>query len=105
MESNKVKSFIEKNLENIQGPKDVAKELNVSHHTLRRKFRNTEGTTLGKYIVKRKVERMKKLLLQTDKYCYQVCDEVGFNDIRGAVIFKRVTGMTMGKYRECYKPT
>jgi YesN/AraC family two-component response regulator len=52
------------------------------------------------YIVKRKVDWMKKLLLQTDHYCYQICDEVGFGDITGGVIFKRITGLTMEKYRE-----
>ena len=95
-----VKAFIETHLQDLHGPKDVAHGLNISYETLRKAFRREEKTTLGRYILLRRIERMKRLLARTDLYHYEICEAVGFsNEAHGARVFKRETGMTMSAYR------
>ena len=106
MDTEHVKSFIERNLKRVSGVEPLAADLNIPVETLRKKFREAEGIPISKYITLTKVEHAKKLLKETEKYCFEICFEVGFpREDGGSRTFKRVTGMTMGEYREAKKET
>lgn len=101
MDTEHVKNFIERNLKRMSGVASLAADLNVQVETLRKKFRKDEGIAISKYITLLKVEHAKKLLNETEKFCFEVCYEVGFpREDGGSRTFKRITGMTMREYRE-----
>ncbi len=101
MDTEKVKDYIGLNLRSVCGVAPLAADLQISPDKLRKEFRRKEGLPLSRFILITKVENAKKLLADTDRYCFEICFDVGFSreDV-GARIFKRVTGMTMLQYRE-----
>lgn len=85
----------------VCGVVPLADDLKVPAETLRKQFRRREGIPISKFIRLMKVENAKKLLTETDKYCFEICYEVGFpREDGGSRTFKQVTGMTMVEYRE-----
>ncbi len=101
MDTEDVKRYIVRNVKSVSGLRPLAAELHVSPEKLRKDFRKAEGIPISKFITLTKVERAKDLLKGTDKYCFEICFEAGFSrEDGGSRIFKRVTGMTMGEYRE-----
>ncbi len=101
MDTEHVKKYIERNVRRVCGVAPLAADLDISAETLRKQFRRREGIPISRFIRLAKVEIAKKLLAETDKYCFEICFEVGFSrEDGGSRTFKRVTGMTMGEYRE-----
>jgi len=99
-------TYINTHLAELDGPRDVADSVEVSYSTLRKQFRQEVGVTLGRYITQARVDRARRLLVETDMAVYVVCTQVGFSsDSLGIRIFKRHTGMTMGEYRREYRTT
>lgn len=99
----RVTTYIEEHLDEIENPKELADILDVSHETLRKRFRREEGMPLGKYIRQTRIDKARQLLLKTEEPVYVVCWKVGFSsDSSGIRAFKRCTGMTMGEYRRRY---
>lgn len=104
MNTELVRRYIEKNAGRITGVQPLAAELDMPVDALRKQFRRTEGIPISKFITLRKVEHAKRLLAETDKYCFEICFESGFlRGDDGSRTFKRVTGMTMEEYRESEK--
>ncbi len=101
MDTEEVKEYIELNVRKVWGVAPLAADLQVPFDRLRKEFRRKEGLPISRFILKTKVENAKKLLTDTDKYCFEICFDVGFPRVDvGTRIFKRVTGMTMLEYRE-----
>jgi len=97
-----VKAFIEEGYRDLQTVEDIASRFEVSSETLRKEFHRKVRVPLSRYIVLVKVEKMKEMLLRTEKRCFEICFDVGFKrEDTGAKIFKRVTGETMLEYRRC----
>lgn len=101
MDTEQVKEYIGLNARKVWGVAPLAADLQIPFDKLRKEFRRKEGLPLSRFILMTKVENAKKLLAETDKYCFEICFDVGFprEDV-GARIFKRMTGMTMLEYRE-----
>lgn len=100
MPMERIKEFIELNLHEIRTVEEIGKKLKLSNETLRKEFRRTEGITISDYLRMRRISRMKLLLLETNLCCFEVCFEVGFaREDTGSKVFKRVTGVTMKKFR------
>ncbi len=95
-----LKQVIQVHCREIRSIKDVARYTNYSSETLRRDFVRSEHITLSAYIVRVRVDMAKRLLQTTDKYCQEICTEVGFSraDV-GARAFRRITGATMREFR------
>lgn len=100
MDTNQVKEYIERNAGKLCGVVPLANDLRIPAETLRKQFRRREGIPISRFIRRIKVENAKRLLAETDKYCFEICFEVGFSrEDGGSRTFKRVTGMTMQEYR------
>lgn len=101
MDTEHVKKYIKRNVKRVYGVAPLAADLEIPAETLRKQFRRREGIPISRFIRLVKVEIAKKLLAETDKYCFEICYEVGFQrEDGGSRTFKQVTGMTMGEYRE-----
>lgn len=100
----RVTSYIEKNIGDIGTAREVAEVVDVSYETLRKRFRRTVGVPIGKYIRQKRIDKARRLLLETDMLVYEVCRHVGYSsDTNGIRAFKREVGMTMEEYRQKYR--
>ncbi len=98
-----VKLCIDYHLKEVITVQSVAERLKVSPETLRKTFLREENIHLGDYIVQRKLQAMKELLLMSELPCYSICYEFGFREDSGARVFKKRIGLTMKEFRMLYK--
>lgn len=108
MSSNKhaerIRHYIEENLRTIESPRDVAEALDVPYSTLRKHVRKKMQVPLGTYIRQRRVDRMRDMLVETDRPVYEICRAAGYaSDTSGIRAFRRCEGITPAEYRRCYR--
>lgn len=100
----RAQSYIHEHLQEVTRPRDVAAALDLSYHTLRKRFRQATGMPMGQYMQRARINRARQLLVETDDPVWLVCQKVGYaSDSSGIRAFKRVTGMTMGAYRRRFR--
>lgn len=97
----KVKRYVSDHIgERIQVA-DVAEELGVSPNYLSALFKRTEHCTLTDYILKRKINQAKRLLIYSDLSCSDVAFRLGFSSqSHFGASFRRETGMTPHAFAE-----
>ena len=80
---------------------DVVSALPVSRATLERRFRKVMDRSINGEINRVKIAKIKKLLLETDLKLSAVAKLTGFNHTEYmSSLFKKVTGITPGQYRQ-----
>lgn len=94
------KRYLADHMAEVDTIADLAEALHLAPETLRKKFRQEEGSSLGRYIMAQKVTRARHLLETTSLTCAEVCYAVGWRPDSGARRFKRMTGETMTAYRQ-----
>lgn len=100
----RVTSYVNENIGDIETARAVAEVVDVSYETLRKRFRREMGMPIGQYVRQKRIDEARRLLVETDDPVYVVCWEVGFStDSSGIRAFKRKTGMTMAEYRRQYQ--
>lgn len=78
----------------------LAREAQLSPQTFARAFGRRFGTTVHQYIIARRLERAKHLLISTDLPVVQVALQTGFaSQSHLATAFKRLTGLTPAEFR------
>ena len=78
----------------------VAGELGLSPNYFSSLFRQTVGVSFREQLARIRVEESKRLLLSTDASLTDVAIAMGFSDQSSfCKLFKRIVGMTPGKYR------
>lgn len=78
----------------------VADEFNISIYTLSRFFKETAGIGFKEYILSKRLEFSKALLISTNKTIAEITSEVGFADPGYfSRIFKMTYGLTPSKFR------
>jgi len=84
---------------------DLLAELNVSRKTLENRFRWALGRTPYEEILRRRLERAKSLLADTDRPLKQIARESGFAYTENFHnVFRRETNQTPGEYRASRRP-
>ncbi len=101
--TDEIKWFVEQHIKEVKTIHSVSAPLQLSYDTLRKSFLRKEGVPLGDYIVQRKIQAMKDLLVTADHPCFFICYEYGYREDTGAKVFKRNTGMTMLEYKRWFK--
>ncbi|MBD0381535.1 response regulator transcription factor [Paenibacillus sedimenti] len=98
---NTIIAYIHRNLRENITLKSMAKLVNIDENYLSALFPKKTGETLINYVQKCRVEKAKKLLLETDLSLTDIYEQVGFvNENYFFRIFKRWTGETPGKFRK-----
>jgi LacI family transcriptional regulator len=82
---------------------DIAAAAELGRQSLERRFREQIGTTINNELIRLRIERLKRLLVETDSPVREVGEQAGF----GTVVnmhntFKRLVGMTPASYREAH---
>ena len=90
---------IDKNLKVDQ----VLKEVPLSRRCLEKRFIQTTGYPVYKYIYNLRIEKFIEKLLETDMTIIEIAQELGLNDTKNvARQFKQITGLTPLEYRKKY---
>ena len=93
-------AWLDENLVNPLSIKDAAQRANVSPATLAKKFRENYRTTLGGYLLHRRIEKAKALLTSTTMTIFEVGSSVGIGDAQYFnKQFRKVTGVSPTAYR------
>lgn len=83
---------------------EIASALGMSTVRLIQKFKLSYGDTPTQYQIKLRLERTKKLLLETDLSLDQIADQIGYqNGFYLNRIFKKHMNMTPGNYRKALR--
>lgn len=93
-------AWLDENLVNPLSMKDAAQRANVSAATLAKKFRENYRTTLGGYLLHRRIEKAKALLTSTTMTIFEVGSSVGIGDAQYFnKQFRKVAGVSPTAYR------
>lgn len=66
-------------------------------------FKKETGEGFSKYLTRVRIERAKALLQDTNLSVTEICDQVGYNDIKHFTgTFKKMTSLNPGQYRKLY---
>jgi two-component system response regulator YesN len=80
---------------------DVASELHISKQYLANAFKKATGENMSLYINKLRIEKAKRMLLQSDGRIKEIFEDVGYsNQQYFSKVFKKITGMTIMEYKE-----
>jgi len=97
----RVISYIDENIGDLDRARDIAEVVDVSYETLRKHFRREMGVPIGRYLRQKRIDEARRRLVETDEPVYVVCWKVGYSsDSSGIRAFRQVTGMTMEEYQE-----
>jgi AraC family transcriptional regulator len=92
--------YVETNLKEPIELRDLAGVARLSLFHFARAFKNAEGVTPHAYIVRRRVERAKELLLDDKLSIAEIALETGFSDQSHlARQFRAAVGQTPGMFR------
>ena len=92
--------YMAANLGRSFGVSQIADAVGIPPYRLSELLRTAFGRSVGKEIIRQKIELAKKLLIETDKPVFEVAADTGFCNIAYFVnTFRRETGLTPRKYR------
>ena len=96
----KVKSYIESHIDWDLSLRDVAEKVYLSPQYLSALFKKEEGVKFSAYLLQRKMEKAKSLLMDTDMNVEDVGARVGYQTSHYFIKkFKETTGLTPKQYR------
>jgi len=79
----------------------IAQKLGRDYTYLSNLFSESEGTTLEKFIIRQKIERVKELLEYGELTLSEIANEIGYSNVAYlSSLFKKVTGMTPSRFKE-----
>lgn len=79
----------------------IASHLNRDYAYLSSLFSEVEGTTIEKYIIHQKIERVKELLVYDELTLSEIADQMGYSNVAYlSSQFKKVTGLTPSHFRQ-----
>ncbi len=101
--------YIRANTNRFLQVKEVADYLSISSRTLQKKFKKYRNHSLHYEIMQHRIERVCKLLEQTNMMLYQIANRLGFSEVSAlSRSFKKIKGMSPLRYRKSilssYKP-
>ncbi|REE70508.1 two-component system response regulator YesN [Paenibacillus taihuensis] len=100
----KVQSFIHENLHKELTRDDIAASVYRNPAYLSRLYRKETGSSLSDYITEVRIERAKRLLIETNDKVSNIAEGVGYVHFSYfAKLFKKMTGLSPQEYRKMYQ--
>lgn len=79
----------------------LAKQLNYDYHYLSNLFSEVKGTTIEKYIIAQKIERVKELLIYDELTLTEIAYKLHYSSVAHlSNQFKKVTGLTPSFFKQ-----
>lgn len=97
----KVREYMEEHLGEELTREDFAAQVFLNGDYLARIFKKETGMSIGAYLLEKRMQRAKQILVETKKPVNQIAAEVGYTNFSYfAKLFKRSEGMTPNEYRK-----
>lgn len=97
----RIKEYVELHYSEDISLEDVASEIGISVFYLSHMFKQAENKTFVEYLMNFRVNEAKRLCRETDFDTGEIARRCGFNNTSYFYrVFKKVTGTTIGRYRE-----
>lgn len=85
----------------IKFSKQIEKKIGVDYHTLSNLFSETEGTTIEKYIILQRIEKVKELLVYNELNLSEIAFKTGYSSVQHlSMQFKKITGLTPSHFKK-----
>lgn len=95
-----ISAYIEQNYSSDISRSSLAEIVYLNPDHMARLFKKETGLSLGSYIIKKRIETAKRLLLTTDLPINSVSDQVGYDNYSYFTkLFKKITGYTPVDFR------
>jgi AraC-like DNA-binding protein len=79
----------------------IGERLHHDYTYLSNLFSSVEGTTIEKYIIEQKIERVKELLVYDELSLAEIADQLGYSSVAHlSSQFKKVTGLTPSYFKQ-----
>lgn len=79
----------------------IEQKLGLDYSYLSTLFSTLEGTTIEKYIIQQKTERVKELLVYDELNLNEIADQLGYSSVQHlSSQFKKVTGLTPSHFKK-----
>ncbi|MEW5799736.1 MAG: AraC family transcriptional regulator [Bacteroidota bacterium] len=79
----------------------IAKQLKQEYHSLSKLFSSVENTTIEKYLIAQKIERVKELLVYGELTLSEISYKLGYSSVQHlSNQFKQFTGFTPSHFKE-----
>jgi AraC-like DNA-binding protein len=79
----------------------ISKQVNYDYTYLSNLFSSVQGITIAKYVISKKIERVKELLLHGDLSLSDIADKLQYSSVAHlSNQFKKVTGLTLSFFRQ-----
>ena len=79
----------------------LSDELKLGYNYLSNLFASIEGTTIGQFVIKQKIERAKELLYYNELTLSEISYKLGYSSLAHlSAQFKKVTGMTPSVFKK-----
>ena len=96
----KIQSTKPGELEKFNFSKYLSENLNVTYQYLSHLFSSLEDTTIEKYIIHQKIEKVKELLVYDELTLSEIAFNLGYSSVQHlSSQFKKVTGFTPSHYK------
>lgn len=97
------KRYVQQHYHQVITLEDVCAEIGFSTSYFSMLFKKETGEGFSKYLTRVRIERAKELLQDTDLTIPEICNQVGYSDIKHfTTIFKKTTDLNPGQYRKLY---
>ncbi len=91
---------------NINLSSYLESELHKDYNYLSNLFSETEGSTIEKFFINQKIERVKELLTYGELSLSEIADRMGYSHISYlSAQFKKITGQTPSQFKQLNKST
>lgn len=85
----------------IKFSKQIEQKVGVDYHQLSTLFSETEGTTIEKYIILQRIEKVKELLVYNELNLSEIAFKTGYSSVQHlSTQFKKITGLTPSYFKE-----
>lgn len=79
----------------------LEEKLQLDYHYLSNLFSSTEGTTIEKYTIRQRIEKVKELLTYNELSLSEIAEQMDYSSVQHlSNQFKKETGLTPTKFRE-----
>lgn len=97
-------NYIKKNCKKDISLGEVAEYVNLNTSYLSRLFKEEKGIQFVEYVRNEKMDMAKELLKNSNKKIYQICEELGYQNVQYfSTIFKNTVGMTPVEFKRISK--
>lgn len=97
----KIDQYIESHMSEGASMAGAAEYVYMSPAYLSRAFKDEMGENYNHYVVRKRIDAAKKLLLESDLQIQEICKQVGYTDVRYFTrLFRESTGTSPSQYRK-----